>query len=109
MPYSRCLCVCAHPQHLTRGTPHIQEVHGAVPAHERHALQLEAGAATRVYTNVQFKRNVAKGPNPLSVKRKRKPGGDDAPRAQAAGGDGEGEVRVCCEARVCVCAAVCVA
>jgi hypothetical protein len=42
-----------------------------VPAHERHTLQLEPGAATRVHTNVQFKRNKAKGPNPLSVKKKR--------------------------------------
>jgi len=48
-----------------------QENRGVVPAHERHTLQLEPGAATRVHTNVQFKRNKAKGPNPLSVKKKR--------------------------------------
>ena len=51
----------------------VQENRGVVPAHERHALQLEPGAATRVHTNVQFKRNKAKGPNPLSVKKKKRP------------------------------------
>jgi hypothetical protein len=59
----------------------LQETHGAVPAHERAALALEAGAATRVWTNVQFKRNVPKGPNPLSMKKKRKA---DAPAARPA-------------------------
>lgn len=63
-----------------------QETRGVVPAHERHALQLEPGAATRVHTNVQFKRNQAKGPNPLSVKKKRPA---EAPPAQQGG-----EVRV---------------
>ena len=47
-----------------------QETHGVVPTHERVALALEPGAATRVHTNVQFKRNKAKGPNPLAVKKK---------------------------------------
>jgi hypothetical protein len=61
-----------------------QEVRGAVPAHERAALQLEAGAATRVRTNVQFKRNVAKGPNPLAMKKKRKA---DAPPPQPQAGE----------------------
>ena len=41
-----------------------------MPTHERVALALEPGAATRVHTNVQFKRNKAKGPNPLAVKKK---------------------------------------
>jgi hypothetical protein len=85
---------------------HMQEVHGAVPAHERHALQLEAGAATRVRTNVQFKRNVAKGPNPLSMKRKRKAGSEGAQQAHAAAGGGDGEVRACVAVRrACVRAA----
>jgi hypothetical protein len=54
-----------------------------VPAHERHALQLEPGAATRVHTNVQFKRNKAKGPTPLSVNRNKRPA--EAPSQQPSG------------------------
>ena len=48
-----------------------------MPLHERQALQLEPGASTRVHTNVQFKRNKANGPNPLSVKKRKRP--DDVP------------------------------
>ena len=54
---------------------------GVVPEHERRALALEPGAGMEVHTNVRFKRNKAKGPNPLSAK-KRKAG---APAAAPAG------------------------
>lgn len=50
----------------------LQAPRGAVPAHEADALALEPGAALRVSTTVRFKRNVAKGPNPLAAKKKRK-------------------------------------
>ena len=59
---------------------HAQETRGAVPLHERQALQLEPGASTRVHTNVQFKRNKAKGPNPLSVKKRKRTDGAPPPR-----------------------------
>lgn len=47
-----------------------------MPAHERAALHIDvpgrAMSADAIHTNVRFKRNKAKGPNPLSVKKKRK-------------------------------------
>ena len=43
-----------------------------VPEHERQALALQPGAATAVHTNVRFKRNKAKGPNPLAAKKKKR-------------------------------------
>ena len=54
----------------------VQAQRSVVPAHERAALQIDtpgrATSADAIHTNVRFKRNKAKGPNPLSVKKKRK-------------------------------------
>lgn len=54
----------------------VQAQRSVVPAHERTALQIDtpgrATSADAIHTNVRFKRNKAKGPNPLSVKKKRK-------------------------------------
>ena len=78
-----------------------------MPTHERVALALEPGAATRVHTNVQFKRNKAKGPNPLAVKKKiAKPAAQGAQararalcRARARGHQSASVTAVCAPAR----------
>lgn len=79
------------PPALTRA----QGGRSAVPEHERVALALEPGAATAVHTTVRFKRNKAKGPNPLSVKKKRAAPAPAAPTAAGAGGGDEARALRC--------------
>ena len=62
---------CQERQGPARPAPPPQGAESAVPPHERHALGLEPNSGMEVHTSVRFKRNKAKGPNPLSAKKMR--------------------------------------
>jgi len=97
----RAEAVCTgalRPPALTRA----QGGRSAVPEHERVALALQPGAATAVHTTVRFKRNKAKGPNPLSVKKRRVA---PAPAAPTAAGVGEEARALRCALSSCAWAA----
>ena len=81
----------------------MQAQRSVVPAHERAALNIDvsASSAAAIHTNVRFKRNKAKGPNPLSVKKRKRvepaqPGPQQQPRGggKATAEPAAGEVRL---------------
>ena len=65
-----------------------QAQRSVVPAHERAALQIDtpgrATSADAIHTNVRFKRNKAKGPNPLSVMKKKRKREEPPPQTKPA-------------------------
>ena len=75
------LPACLHPacaHQLCVLNPHppasAQAQRSVIPAHERAALNIDvsASSAAAIHTNVRFKRNKAKGPNPLSMKKRKR-------------------------------------
>ena len=83
----------SHRSSLPACPPGSQSARSVVPAHEREILQLRPGASTDVRTNVRFKRNTAKGPNPLSVKKRKQPAAQPGQAAEQAAQAGDGQKR----------------